>query len=329
MKRCINWIIRLMLVMVIIIGVAGCGSRKESATEDITRSGTGSMPAQEEKSYDEAESAAYGDRLDNGTGTNTIPSDRKIIQTKYYIIETLTFDITATEVEALVNKYLGYLESAQVSGRTLYYENYYNTRTAYYTMRIPAEQLTGFSDELETLGNVIEESITKEDVTTQLFDVEARINSLEIQEERLLELLKTGGELKDILEIETQLSEVRYQIETYKASMSNLENRVSYGTIQLELREVIKETDQAKPAITIGQRISQGFIRSLNNIKDFFVNLFVIIIVALPYLILWALFIGLIVIIIKKIINKNKNKKEKKAMVETEKTIVLEEDKKE
>lgn len=323
-------IVILLVSVLILTSLVGCGSMKEGATEDSTRNETGSAPAQEpaqkEKSYGEEEGEYYDEeqKLDNGSGTDTALSGRKIIQTKYYIIETLTFDKTTTEVEALVDKYLGYLESSQVSGRTLHYEDYYSTRTAYYTMRIPAERLTSFSSDLETLGNVIEESITKEDVTTQLFDVDARIKSLEVQEERLLELLKTGGELKDILEIETQLSDVRYQIEIYKATMNNLENKVSYGTVQLELREVIKETDQAKPAITIGQRISRGFIHSLNDIKDFFVDFFVLIIIALPYLMMWAIFIGIIVFIVKKIITKRKDKKEKKVAVESQKSIEVE-----
>lgn len=299
------------LLLILLTSFVGCGSRKETATEesDYSKGEAGSMPAQEEISYDGVENEFYDEEVNGTPVENKIDSNRKMIQTKYYIIETLDFEKTTSDVETLVNKYLGYIESSQVSGRTLYYENYYNTRTAYYTMRVPAERLISFSDDLEALGNVIEENVTKEDVTTQLVDVEARIKSLEIQEERLLELLKTGGELKDILEIETQLSDVRYQIETYKATMNNLENKVSYGTVHLELREVIKETDKAKPAITIGDRISQGFIRSLSNIKDFFVNLFVVIIVALPYLVLWAAFVIFIILLVKGIIKKSKKKK--------------------
>lgn len=323
-------IIKVLLVLLILISsFAGCSGRKTEVVEDSSRSESGSAPVEQKQkeSYGEEETN-YDEKLDNGYTDNQVISDRKMIQTKYYIIETLEFDKTATSVEALVNKYLGYIESSQVSGRTLYYDDYYSTRSAYYTMRIPAKSLNIFSGELEALGNVIEESVSKEDVTTQLVDVEARVKSLEVQEERLLELVQTGGQLKDILEIETQLSDVRYQIESYKATMNNLENRVNYGTIQLELREVIKETDQAKPAITIGQRISQGFMRSLTNIKDFFVNFFIVIIIALPYLALWALFIGLIFVIIKRIINKNQRKRDNRVIIEPEKSNDLEKNKK-
>lgn len=304
-----KWMISLLIATILITGLAGCAKRSENVRFDSDGYGSNKTKSvapeemrgvEQENVYDE-QGSSYAD----------IKTDRKIIQTKYYVIETLEFDKTVPVVEKLVNEHSGYLESSQVSGRTLY-ENYYSNRTAYYTMRIPAERLNQFSEKLEAIGNVIDKSTSKEDVTTQLVDVEARIKTLEVQETRLIELLKTGGDLKDILEIEKQLSDVRYEIESYKATMKSLESQVSYSTVQLELREVVKVTDQVKPAKTVGQRISQGFIRTLENIKEFFVDLFVLIIIVLPYLIIWALFIGIIIIIIKKLLRKNKvNKKNK------------------
>ena len=59
---------------------------------------------------------------------------------------------------------------------------------------------------------------------------------------------------------------------------------------------------------TVWERISTGFVRSLKNVGNSFVNFFVGVIVALPYLIPWAVVAVVVIVIILRI----KHKKEKK-----------------
>ncbi|PKM52354.1 MAG: hypothetical protein CVV02_00940 [Firmicutes bacterium HGW-Firmicutes-7] len=303
------------LVALMLLSSTGCGRSKSSGISS-SREETATEEAASDEDYKQE---YYDNALSNADGDD-YQTERKNILKKYFIMETIEFDTTIPAVESLVSKYLGYIENSEVTGKQINNTNYYNTRHAYYTFRIPAEKLKNFTEELKVLGNVVQERGNKEDVTTQYFDVMARINSLKVQEERLLELVKKGNELKDILEIENQLSNVRYQIETYTATMNNLDNQVNYGTVQLELKEVVEVTINEEPAVTIGEKISKGFIKSIDHIKDFFVNLFIFIIVAIPYIIVWAAIILALLITIKKL---NSARKRKHFIKETENQSII------
>lgn len=298
------------LFSVLLFSVTGCGMKssvkEETSYENLT---SGAAPMEQEQKTETQNSVVDKEKTDSVMDTNQ--SDRKIIQNKFYLIETLEFDTTITAIESLVSKYFGYVGSAEITGKEIYNTYSYNSRYAYYTFRIPSDKLNSFTQELEGLGNVVQERGNKEDVTTQYFDVTARIKSLKVQEERLLELVKKGTDLKDILEIEKQLSDVRYQIETYTATMINLDNQVNYSTVQVELKEVIEVSEYEEPAVTVGQRISKGFLDSIDQIKEFFVNLFIFVVVAIPYLIIWAVVIGSLIMIYKKVKTYRKRKKSK------------------
>ena len=301
-----------MVLLSVMILLIGCGSKSDfsndSGTQEMegswdtdnaggmteTNTDSGTIEDMEEKDMDEE----YGQDFSN----------RKIIQSKYLYIETLGFDDTSKDIESLVFKYNGYIESSNIEGISITERSKYNTRYAYYTIRIPAQSFNSFVEEVKGVGNVLQEQVTKEDVTMQYYDLEARIHSLETQEERLLQLLEKGEKLEEVLALEKQLSEVRYQIESYTSTLKGLENKVSYGTVNLELREVIEETQVQEPAKTVGEKISQGFIRSLTSIKNGFINFFIWFVSVIPYLIIWIVFILIIIMIIRTIYKKSQRK---------------------
>lgn len=297
-------ILTLFMILVIIF-VVGCGSSKGDYATD--KSTTESI----EESADYGNDMLLNDTLDNENtdGRGVDLSNRKIIENRFIVMESLEFDHVTKEVEMLVKKYFGYIEKSQVSGIALNNKSRYNTRYGNYTLRIPAEYFSDFVHELKDLGNVLTNELLKKDVTMQYFDLEARINTLEVQEERLLELLESGGKLSDILEIENKLADVRYEIESYTATLKNLDNQVRYGTIELEIREVYEETEVEERAVTVGEKISKGFTHSITTIKNFFIAFFIWFITAIPYLVIWALFILIVVFIIKKIAKKNEIKR--------------------
>ena len=54
-------------------------------------------------------------------------------------------------------------------------------------------------------------------MTSAYVDVEARLKSLKLQEERLYAMMEQAGDLETLLAIQNQLTEVQYQIESYTA----------------------------------------------------------------------------------------------------------------
>jgi len=82
-------------------------------------------------------------------------------------------------------------------------------------------------------------TITVEDVTEEYIDHDARLKTKQKVEQRYLDLLGKAKNVKDILQIETQLSTIREEIEAKQARLRYLDNLVSYSTINLNYYEKI------------------------------------------------------------------------------------------
>ena len=112
-------------------------------------------------------------------------------------------------------------------------------------MRIPRKSFDQFISGLGDVGSVINQQITGEDITGQYLDVEARLKSLKLQEERLLTILSKAELLQDIIELERELSNVRYEIEHYTGTLKKWDNLIDYSKVTIDVYEVheIKEEE--------------------------------------------------------------------------------------
>lgn len=295
------------MIAVLLIGfLAGCSGRgSKSGSEEMATPSTGSSGEADFGDFEDEEEADPKEKADGDRGTE---GNRKIIRNKYMQIETLEFDVFIEKLESLINQYAGYVDNSEVSGKGIYQQSIYNTRTANYRIRIPAQEFDTFIEEVKTFSTVLIERENKRDVTTQYFDLEARIRTLKVQEERLLELLESGARLEDILAIESQLSDVRYEIETYTATITNLDQEINYSTVQIEIREVYEISKTDEPAITISEKISKGFMNSLMGIRDALILFMIGFISGIPYLIIWGIIITGFVIALRKILFRKKRK---------------------
>ncbi len=103
-------------------------------------------------------------------------------------------------------------------------------------MRVPVERLDEALDALRGLGRVTDERVTTTDVTAQTRDVAARLTALRTQETRLLQLLRGAETVRDVIDIEDRLGEVRAEIERLEASQRGLAERVATALISVRLQ---------------------------------------------------------------------------------------------
>ena len=165
----------------------------------------------------------------------------KIIYTASVSIETTEFDKAVAALESQVQKIGGFVESSNVTGDTQYNSDGTTSivnRWAYYTVRIPCEQFEAFLHETEGFGNVISTSRDAQNVTSAYTDYEARLSSLNTQEERLLDMLSKSEDVETLIALEQRLSDVRYEIESIERSLRNYDMQIRYSTVELDLREV-------------------------------------------------------------------------------------------
>ncbi|NND83965.1 MAG: DUF4349 domain-containing protein [Acidimicrobiia bacterium] len=105
------------------------------------------------------------------------------------------------------------------------------------TFKVPPERFQDALDALAGIGELRSQSISADDVTERIVDIESQIQTTEVSVERLRELLASTTNLEDIAEIETQLLERETRLERLRGQLRTLEDAVSLATITLVIQE--------------------------------------------------------------------------------------------
>lgn len=311
MKRYAGYTLGLLMTALLL---AGCGASAKNMSRDMApaeaQADRSAMDdAMKEELGIETEMPQEEAAVDTGTGGNAgeaiQKSGRKLIRNVYMNVQTKEFDTFMEELNKQILELGGYVEQSNVSGNSYYHSG---SRYASIRARIPSEKLTVFTDGVSEAGNVTNRNESVEDVTLNYVDVESHKKALEVEQERLLSLLQKAETVEDIIAIETRLSEVRYELESYGSQLRTYDNLVDYSTVQLEIYEVDREVQtEEKDAWS---RIRNGLGESIYDIgrglKEFGIGL----VVNLPYIILWAAVV-FVLYILGKIIYHKGLKKEK------------------
>lgn len=261
-------------------GSMDSGFTEESITAGGTLGGT----------MDSTTSPEEGRGDDGGSIVNTNPTEKMIYTAEVYA-QTLDYDAAIATLRKALAECGGYIESYNESNGGSYYSgNYYEgggRRSASYTLRIPCEKFESFLSGLSRDFNVIDQYLYSENVTLQYVDLEARINSLTAQQERLMELLAEAETLEQVLTIENQLTETRAEIESLTSSLRVLADRVKYSTVTLNINETTTFTPGAKD--TFAQRFLRSLGTSWDDLKDDTEDLILFVGRNFLQLIIWAL----------------------------------------
>lgn len=244
-----------------------------------------------------------------------LPADQKIITTLDITAQTEDMDPLLEKINGKIAQLGGYMEAQEIYNGSAY-GNSYRYRNAYLTIRIPADQLQSFVALVEENANVVRQNTSTENVTLTYVGVQSRIKALETEQGRLLELLAQAENMEDLLLIESRLTEVQAELEEYNSRLRVLDNKINYSTIHLDLEEVKEYTPVEEEPETVWERIGKGLSKNFKDIGKGFVNFFVWLIVAIPYL----LIIGGVAVVVILIIKKSKNKKAKKNASKPEET---------
>lgn len=249
----------------------------------------------EEKGYEyETEAAAMspdsGGLSDSSSMNPVNPSGRKLIRNVSMFVETDSFDQLVDQIRQKTAELSGYMEQSDISGNRASY----SSRSAWMIIRIPSSKLDQFISLVEENGNVAHKSESVQDVTLQYSDLESRKKTLTVEQDRIWALLEKADTLEAVIALEERLSEIRYELESMESRLKLYDNQVEYSTVSVDINEVLPVNFTPTAPETVGQRIHKGFSRNIKNVKEFFINLFVGLIVLIP---VW-LPLGAIVLII-------------------------------
>lgn len=291
--------------------LGGCGSKNLSMEPDTARS---YLYAEDSISYETAMAApaamsGAGSNAESAADTASIPlpENRKWVITMSLTAETENLTDAMGLLAEKIQESGGYVESQSISGTAA---NSGRSPSAYITVRIPAEQLDSFVEDVSGMTNVVSSSRYVEDITLRYTDTEGRVKALQTEEARLLELMEQAQTMSDLLEIEGRLTEVRYQLENYTSTLRLYDNQVDYATLDLTLREVEKFTPPEKQGFW--QKVTSGLADSIVDLGQGIVDFAAWVLIELPYLVLVGLLGWLTVFLTRRSIKKRRAKKEQK-----------------
>jgi hypothetical protein len=139
-----------------------------------------------------------------------------------------------------------------------------------YTMwvHVPAVRFDSFlSSATKGITAFRHKSISIEDVTARYVDTGSRLKTKKEIENRYRALLAKAATVKDILEIEKELGEIRTSIEATEAQFTTLNNEIEYSTMQIVF---------FKPLLTSNpflREVADAFKEGLANLRAFTVVL--------------------------------------------------------
>ena len=246
-------------------------------------------------------------------GKNDLAS-RKIIRNANVSFETLEYDEFLRSMTECIAAHGGYVEASESYGGGIYGSR---SRSSYLTARIPADRYDVFMNAAAELGTLTYRSENSEDVTMSYLDTESRLKSLRTEYDALLEILDKAESLEDVILLQTRISEVTYEIESYESSLRKYDDLISYCTVRIDISEVVKISVDTESQ-TFGERITTGLRDTFTDIGEDFADFTVWFVVSLPYILIWAVIIAVIVLVIWFIVRRRKEKKQQKQRAQLE-----------
>lgn len=273
-------LITVLAVLVLFVLVGGCASYSgPDAMEEVDSVAPDEAPAEmiaEERGIEAPR------EVDEEAGTVAeFQEDRRyVIYNAHLELEVEDIEQATEEIRSRVEELGGYVSSLAV------YQLREDRKAGQMTLRVPEKDFAMVLSYLKEAAHVKDERLDTDDVTRRYIDLEARIANLEVQEERMRELLDRADTIEEILEIEKELGRLRGDLEAMQADFKHLSERVSYATINLSMQERDPRTQVATSEIgSSGEKIMNLLTLNTNRVLQGATNLLIVTIGSLPIVI--------------------------------------------
>jgi hypothetical protein len=141
-------------------------------------------------------------------------------------------------------------------------------------VRIGPQDVKRLFEYLGKAGNIVQQTTETEDKTSIVIDVEAKIKNLTGLRERLRSMLASRtGTLKDVVEVERELSRVQSELDSLATSRKVLANETEKVAVEIDFRskQSIAETGAFAPIVTAWHESGRVFSQSIAAVITFLV----------------------------------------------------------
>ncbi|MET2012419.1 DUF4349 domain-containing protein [Microbacterium chocolatum] len=150
------------------------------------------------------------------------------------------------------------------------------------SVRVPAEELPALLEDLAEIGEVVTSSLDRTDVTTQVVDLQARVDAARTSVERLTELLAQAADVSDLIAAESALAERQATLESYQQQLDMLDEQVAMASLWVTVEPRTTSVSADPAGFTDGVAAGwNGLVATLNAI-----------VIALGFLVPWLLVVG-------------------------------------
>lgn len=170
-------------------------------------------------------------------------------------------EVAQQEVIRLARELQGYVEDSNL------FRNPDGMATVSILIRVPERSFESGMESIARLGEVESRSVTGQDVTSQVVDMDARVKTLRAEEEQYRTLLKATRRIGDILVVKDRLSQVRMQIESLDAQRKLLRDKAAYASISASFTERPKA--DAKRTDTWAEDAWNSAVNRLGRVGEF------------------------------------------------------------
>ena len=173
--------------------------------------------------------------------------DKKIIKIGNIVLEINNYRVYNNQIHNSVKNFGAYIAQEEQTQGDDKLENSI-------VIKVPVEN---FDDLINSIGGdsirVIEKRITSQDVTAEVVDTKARIEAKKIVRQQYLELMHQAKNMKDILEVQTEINTIQEEIESAASRVNYLVHQSSYSTVNLRYYQLL-------PGKKIASEDSNGFL---------------------------------------------------------------------
>ncbi len=139
--------------------------------------------------------------------------------------------------------------------------------TAQMQIGVPQYEFDAAMTALASVGGVQARSVSAQDVSAQIVDVQARLNNARRTESDLLKIMDRQGKIEDVLAAEQQLAQVREQVEELDGQLQATKHQVAYSTIDVSLTDAAAKTTTVAP--TGAQKLGDAWQAALRSVGGF------------------------------------------------------------
>ena len=309
----------LIVLLLFVFLLAGCGATTDMSTEYAgdqaaeTKAAPATAAAESAVQTAAPETSVSIDEAGLGEvpNANLPDTNRKLVYTSSFGIETRNFEKDYQKIISNLNAQNGYIENEKTEG-TAPSDLSDKGRHTTFKLRIPIENYNAFVDSLNGIGTLQYKKLKTDDVSSKYYDTESRIELLEARHERLLGYLKNATKTEDVIQLEKEISDVLYELDSLNGYKKQLNELIEYATVSIELTETvntgaIQSTDKEE---NFGTRANDAFMNSVDGVWTFLQGFAVFWIGAFPVLVLIAIPV-LIALLIVLLVRRHRKKPSK------------------